>query len=150
MDARGAGGNVKPGQVDAVRVVPGVVRTRVEGHAPRSFVTPIIDAVEREIEAGLAPDVFHDWERITTYETATRDTLAAWYADVPPSIPTTPARSSTPRCTPRCPHAMRPFRCARTRQKWAEAARVFTRVDAAERPPHVAESDAQLGARSKR
>jgi len=82
LDARGAGGNVKPGQVDAVRVVPGVVRTRVEGHAPRSFVTPIIDAVEREIEAGLAPDVFHDWERITTYETATRDTLAAWYADV--------------------------------------------------------------------
>ncbi len=72
----------RSGDVEVERPAPGVVRTRVSGHARLEHLTPIIRAVESEMEAGRRPHVFHDWSEMTGYDSAARVGMAEWYAKV--------------------------------------------------------------------
>lgn len=40
--------------------------TRVVGHVDRSAAERIVDALLRPIAAGVAPSVWHDWDRVTS------------------------------------------------------------------------------------
>lgn len=64
------------------RVTRGVVRTRLVGHALAEHVAPIREAVEAEIACGFRPLVFHDWERMTGYESSARIEMTRWYDSV--------------------------------------------------------------------
>jgi hypothetical protein len=71
-----------PGKIEIERVAPGVVLTRMHGHATIDHLSPIVSAVAVELEAGRRPDVFHDWEGMTGYDSAVRVAMADWYRNV--------------------------------------------------------------------
>lgn len=70
------------GQIEVQRVAPGVLLTRMRGHATLDHLEPIRAAVAREVEAGQRPDVFHDWEDMTGYDSAVRVAMADWYREI--------------------------------------------------------------------
>ena len=70
------------GSIEVQRVTPGVVLTRMQGHAKLDHLKPIAEAVSAEIEAGRRPEVFHDWERMTGYDSDVRIAMTEWYREV--------------------------------------------------------------------
>ena len=72
----------RSGVVEIDRPMPGVVTTRMTGHARAEHVEPIKRAVNQEIAAGRRPHVFHDWSDMTGYDSEARVAMADWYAKV--------------------------------------------------------------------
>ncbi len=72
----------QPGEIQVQRVTPGVVLTRMRGHATLEHFAPIKSAVDAELEGGGRPAVFHDWEAMTGYDSAVRVAMADWYRGV--------------------------------------------------------------------
>jgi hypothetical protein len=52
----------------------------VEGHLSAAMAARWIEGVQRHVERGIALDTFHDWERMTGYESAARQALTGWVA----------------------------------------------------------------------
>jgi hypothetical protein len=70
------------GNIEVQRIAPGVVVTRMRGHATADHLPPIVSAVGSELDAGRRPDVFHDWELMTGYDSAVRVAITDWYRGV--------------------------------------------------------------------
>lgn len=64
------------------RIARGVVLTRMCGHATLDHLPPILELVEAEIDSGERPHVFHDWEKMTGYDSAVRVAMTDWYGKV--------------------------------------------------------------------
>jgi hypothetical protein len=70
------------GDIQVQRVAPGLVLTRMRGHATVEHLAPIVAAVASELESGRRPDVFHDWEQMIGYDTAARVAMTEWYRTI--------------------------------------------------------------------
>jgi hypothetical protein len=72
----------EPGKIQVERLVRGLVLTRMRGHATAEQLSPIMSAVAAELAAGERPDVFHDWEQMTGYDSAARVAMTDWYREI--------------------------------------------------------------------
>lgn len=86
MERRGVDGadawQDERGELRIDRPAPGVVRTRITGFGSLALFAPIRDAIDAEIASGVRPNVFHDWQDMTGYESSARVAMTRWYPQV--------------------------------------------------------------------
>ena len=50
----------------------------IEGHLSAPMAQRWIDVLDRHVQAGIVFDTFHDWERMSGYESGARQALTSW------------------------------------------------------------------------
>jgi hypothetical protein len=66
------------GQLEICLPQANVCLSIIEGHLSAPMAQRWIEGVQRHVERGVVFDTFHDWERMSGYESGARQALTAW------------------------------------------------------------------------